>query len=490
MTRTDYINEIIKRNGYKTYLEIGVGDPEENFTLIDCEEKTGVDPYFNMDDCLVYDNEKQVIIDRNVKFRMTSDEFFSFIGRDTKYDVIFIDGLHTEEQCDKDIQNALEHISDDGIILVHDTNPYYEYMVAEYRERGVAWTGDVYKSISKLKHLGVPHFTYGGVLGLTAIKKPNGFIKREDIDPVDLPYENFAASRKEHINLVSEEDFFKMATNPKVCLCCIVKMENLYLRDFIEYHKKMGVSQVILYDNNDENGEYPQQVIGDYIESGYVIYKNVRGRYRCQLECYSECYNKYNTNYDWMVFIDVDEFIDLYEDRNLQQFLTREKFNPADIIFLYWVQYGDNGLLHYDKRPVWERFTEHIDQTVNRANTFKVLIRCNIGATVNFIDANAFSYTMPDKKLLICDAAGREIHDFNSYVEWNYDCAALRHYQTLTIDEFLCRRFGRKSYADKASSFNEDTVMGIFWQLNERTPEKEKIISDFFETYQIEEDNV
>ena len=71
-----------------------------------------------------------------------------------------------------------------------------------------------------------------------------------------------------------------------------------------------------------------------------------------------------------------------------------------------------------------------------------------------------------------------------------HECAYLKHYQTLTIDEFLCRRFGRRGYADKASDFSKDFVMNIFWFINERTPEKEKIVNDFFEHYKIEEDLV
>ena len=277
----------------------------------------------------------------------------------------------------------------------------------------------------------------------------------------------------------------------KVAVCCIVKMENLYLRDFIEYHLRLGVSQFILYDNNDENGEYPQQVIGDYIRSGQVIYKNARGKHRYQLEAYSECYNTYKDEYDWIAFIDVDEFIALYEDNTIQEFLSRDKFSDAGAVFLYWVQFGDNGLLHYDNRPVYERFTTHIDQTQNRANTFKIILRGKINIFVYFEDANAVSFDNPDRmNFVIVDAAGREIGPYMGYTQWSYDCAALNHYQTLTIDEFLCRRFGRRSYADKASSFNQDVIMGIFWQLNEWTEEKQRIIDDFLGTYEMKEDNV
>ena len=121
---TDILNFLIEKKGYKTYLEIGVGDPRVNFSLVQCEEKYGVDPYYDYDDVPRLNDELAQEIDMLVKYRMTSDEFFSRLDDDTKFDLIFIDGLHVEEQCDRDIQNALSHLSENGTIIVHDTNPY------------------------------------------------------------------------------------------------------------------------------------------------------------------------------------------------------------------------------------------------------------------------------------------------------------------------------------------------------------------------------
>jgi hypothetical protein len=69
-----------------------------------------------------------------------------------KWDVIFIDGLHISHQVEKDILNSLEHLSDDGYILLHDCNPFlYEYdykrIVEDYW--GQAWNGTVWKTIYK-----------------------------------------------------------------------------------------------------------------------------------------------------------------------------------------------------------------------------------------------------------------------------------------------------------------------------------------------------
>ncbi|MBP5456568.1 MAG: glycosyltransferase family 92 protein [Paludibacteraceae bacterium] len=274
----------------------------------------------------------------------------------------------------------------------------------------------------------------------------------------------------------------------KTLICCIVKQENLYLRDFIEYYKNLGVNNILLYDNNDENGEYPQQVIGDYIANGFVIYEDVRGKYRYQLPAYTECYEKYKTVYDWIGFFDVDEYLEILDGRNVNEFLSDERFNDSDAVFVYWLIFGDSGHLHYENKPVYERFVQYKEPDAY-SNTFKVFLRCNPNLYVNFFDANMFSWTLTENRdFVITDTMGVRIRGGYEYQDFCYEGALLKHYNTLSIEEFLYRRFGRRSYADRNSNFNKETVMNIFYTINEMTPEKEKIINDFFNKFEFEDD--
>ena len=44
MKRTDIINALIAKYGYKSYLEVGTQDPTSNFDLITAEHKVSIDP--------------------------------------------------------------------------------------------------------------------------------------------------------------------------------------------------------------------------------------------------------------------------------------------------------------------------------------------------------------------------------------------------------------------------------------------------------------
>lgn len=274
----------------------------------------------------------------------------------------------------------------------------------------------------------------------------------------------------------------------KTLICCIEKQENLYLRDFVEYYKKIGADNILLYDNNDIDGEYPQQVIGDYIADGFVIYVDARGEYRYQLEAYSKCYSEYKDKFDWIGFFDIDEFLEIRGGRTISDFLSDDRFENADAIFLYWLIFGDSGYLHYDSRPVYERFVQYKEPD-EHANTFKVFLRCKPDMYVSFFDANMFTWTLTtNREFVVSDSEGKVIEPGFEYQSFNYNNAFIKHYNTLTIEEFLYRRFGRRSYADRNSNFNKETVMNIFYSINEVTEEKEKIIKDFFNKFKFEDD--
>lgn len=77
--------------------------------------------------------------------RMTSDDFFKINKK--KFDVIFIDGLHSYEQCQRDVINSLKFLKKNGIIFMHDMMPLDKFAASYPRDFLAvnAWNGDVWK---------------------------------------------------------------------------------------------------------------------------------------------------------------------------------------------------------------------------------------------------------------------------------------------------------------------------------------------------------
>lgn len=200
MRRYEIINKIIKDRGAKKYLEIGVYTGQ-CIREIKVEHKDGVDP----------GSEGHVAPE--VTHRMTSNEFFESLDKDFKYDVIFIDGLHHSEQVDIDIDNSLNHLVDNGVIVLHDCSPEEELYTLIPRVSGI-WNGDVYKSVLRFRKKGLHTcFTIDTDCGCGVIVKDNK-VKEvsnpELYEEAELSWEVFNKNRKELLDLTRVFDFERL----------------------------------------------------------------------------------------------------------------------------------------------------------------------------------------------------------------------------------------------------------------------------------------
>ena len=151
--------------------------------------------------------------------------------------------------------------------------------------------------------------------------------------------------------------FRKLRTinNIKVCLCTIGKNENNYVKEFIEHYKNYGIDKIVIYDNNDIDGERFEELLNNYIKNNFVEILDYRGKEKIQLNSINDCYKNNFLNYNWLLFYDMDEFINLKE-RNIKFFLAKKKFNSCERIYLNWVNHLDNDQLNYKNQSLFKRF--------------------------------------------------------------------------------------------------------------------------------------
>lgn len=199
--RWELMNYLIKKYGLINYLEIGVNDGLCIRQII-AEHKDGVDPYPG--------SEVGGATVPEINYPISSDDFFNLIkNHDIKYDMIFIDGLHHSIQVDKDIQNSLNHITDNGFIILHDCNPLVYEMQIVPRVTGL-WNGDVWKSITRLRCI-EPNLEVMVIdmdWGVGVVKK--GKQSLYDKAPLEecLTWDYFDKHRVELNNLITVEEFY------------------------------------------------------------------------------------------------------------------------------------------------------------------------------------------------------------------------------------------------------------------------------------------
>lgn len=144
----------------------------------------------------------------------------------------------------------------------------------------------------------------------------------------------------------------------KICLCTVGKLENNYIVEFVEHYFKYNVDKIFLYDNNDINGERFEKILYKYVKINYVEIINYRGKIRVQKRVFYKCYLNNFNKYDWLMFYDIDEFINLKGFSNIKDYLKQNKFHNCESIYLNWIIHTDNNSLYYDNGSLFERFPE------------------------------------------------------------------------------------------------------------------------------------
>ena len=260
-------------------------------------------------------------------------------------------------------------------------------------------------------------------------------------------------------------------------LVAIGRLENRYAREWVEHHLGMGFDRVIVYDNNREGEERFEEVLQDRIDEGRVEIVDYRGLENAQIDAYNDCYRRYGGQCDWIAFLDFDEF--LVTDRPLKEWLG--EFVDADCVLVNWRVMTDSGLVLDDGRPLHERFTVPLGNEVMLRGQYryndhvKSIVRGGLMVKNLFGGQNPH---VPAVKLRCCTASHRPVA-CSAIQPYDHSRARIDHYTTKTIEEWLQVKYRRGFPAAVTKQWREQWAIPQFFEINERTAEKERIVKEW-----------
>lgn len=140
----------------------------------------------------------------------------------------------------------------------------------------------------------------------------------------------------------------------RVAICAIFKNEGPYFREWLEFHRIVGVDHFYLYNNNSDDNF--REILAPYIAEGLVTLIEWPQQ-QAQMQAYWDCIARFRGETRWIGFIDLDEYVVPRKMDTIYEALQpMEKNRPA--VMLYWRVFGSSGRMVRDRTGlVTEDFT-------------------------------------------------------------------------------------------------------------------------------------
>lgn len=253
----------------------------------------------------------------------------------------------------------------------------------------------------------------------------------------------------------------------KTYLIAVAKNESKYIDDWIAWHRKLGFTNIIIYDNSGNGNLKSYENIEVYDAPGESI----------QLQAYADALNKltYGT---WAITLDIDEYLDL-GGITVDEFL--KPYNGVDSVKLNWVCYGDCEQTKFEDRPVTERFIKpsRLDCVYN--DTIKI--------PENLHTKSFFCYKYKPTQIdihcthivggIAINTDGKQVNmDAPFTNELCLKRGFVRHYITKSVTEWCERRLNTKDACGNVVA-DFDTLKRWYFNINTYSKEKEDIIESY-----------
>ena len=214
-----------------------------------------------------------------------------------------------------------------------------------------------------------------------------------------------------------------------------------YALEWIKYHKHIGFDDIFIYLNNVD------KQIRNNLENHKLDYVHLidwPGEVQ-QLNAYNDFISKFSKDYDWALFIDVDEFFVPNSFKDAKE--AFEYYKNYYGVGFNWKLFGSNGLEKADySKGVIERFTKSQKGLNQHIKTAINLKKCNEMSIIDYVRfcnphfvgiAIRYFFTMRADLMKYVMGPFSEIDMFSTKT---WDKPYIAHYITKSKEEFLERR--------------------------------------------------
>lgn len=245
----------------------------------------------------------------------------------------------------------------------------------------------------------------------------------------------------------------------EISICAIFQNEAPYLKEWIEYHRLVGVEHFWLYNNNSTDNY--KKVLEPYVRLGIVNVINWpspphKDWTPYQAKVYNHCIKKVKRRTKWLAIIDTDEFIVPVQHNNLKELLTN--YEELAGLQIFWQFFGTSYIYEIPKT-----------QTLIES----LLMKAPKDSEVNY---NFKTIVRPDRVSKFYVHGGDYIHPFFALFPHNtrggarqpihIDIVRIHHYWTRDEKYFRKNKVKRRQRCE-GSTYTEEHIQSILNGLNQ-----------------------
>lgn len=253
----------------------------------------------------------------------------------------------------------------------------------------------------------------------------------------------------------------------RIVVCAMAKNEHLYIKDWVNWYIKLGFDKIFIYDNDDIGVTN----VTEYLpKSDKIEIIDIRGQSgEClQQDIYTNFYNTHSRQFDWCLFVDIDEF--LVGIPNIHAFLEQPRFRVAKQIRIKWRLFGDDDLIERDmSKPVYEIFKKPIKSSLNRdlyhkgnlEHQGKMIVR---GGLPNVVIRSPHFASFYKRENVIPSVLPSGRPSWSKVVireTYRDETVFINHYMTKSLSEFVAQKLNRND-----AVYNQKIKLDYYWRIN------------------------
>lgn len=240
-------------------------------------------------------------------------------------------------------------------------------------------------------------------------------------------------------------EYYQNNKKYKLTIMAIFKNEENYIEEWLDHHINQGFDHIYLYCNDPKIEKYEflnNSKYKSYISLIPWVNKKNKGKNTIQRQAYTHCVKNYNNEYQFIMMLDIDEFI-INTDKNKKviDFINSIN-NKWDTVKAIKVQRYDFGSDGHIKKPIG-KVMDNYKTSEKICSSYKTI------ANSDFIDTKKNFYGVHDFWYLI-NKKGKVYNPYFSYIHTGFPNGCkientnevplvINHYYTKSYDEYLER---------------------------------------------------